>query len=326
MNLKQLSGGAFLSVLFSAGLLWAERVRVPDGMPVPVRLKTAIRSNQVQPGDRVDFEVARPITVQGLAVIPEGSVAWGAVQSVKRDKEIKFDVQGMRLPNLQEIKFRSVPQKTKNPGKDQIKLETMLGEVVGARMGTEFMAYLDEDVEVETTAAQEATGGTLRTAPTAAAPPAEVKAPTSAPVTPTPEATAIAAPAVTTTATPAETAPQATAQPAEPTPGPRRAVEETPPTPPAPTVSQTAQPVAPAAQDVIGTAGRITVECFSDPSGGDILIDGSYHGNTPSILKLTATSHHLEVSLPGYKNYVQDLNLSVERGFRTIRAPLEKKE
>jgi hypothetical protein len=91
-------------------------------------------------------------------------------------------------------------------------------------------------------------------------------------------------------------------------------------------VSQTAQHVAPAAQDVTGTAERVTVECFSDPSGGDILIDGSYYGNTPSILKLTAAAHHLEVSLPGYKTYVQDLNLSVERGFRTIRAPLEKKE
>ena len=302
MNLKRLSGGAFLPVLFTAGLLWAERVRVPDGMPIPVRLKADIRSNQVQPGDRVDFEVARPVTVRGLAVIPEGSVAWGAVQSVKRDKEIKFDVQGLRLPNLQEVRLRSVSQKTKNPGKDQIKLETMLGEVVGARMGTEFMAYLDEDVEVETAAAQKAAGDAPRTASTSAAQPAEVKGPASAPVTPTPEVTTTAAPAVTTTATPAET------------------------TPPAPTVSQTSQPFAPAAQDVIGTVERVTVECFSDPSGGDILIDGSYYGNTPSILKLTATAHHLEVSLPGYKTYAQDLNLSVERGFRTIRAPLEKKE
>ena len=326
MNLRRLSGGVFLSVLFSACLLWAERVRVPDGMPVPVRLKADIRSNQVQPGDRVDFEVARSVTVQGLVAIPEGSVAWGAVQSVRRDKEIKFDVQGMRLPNLQEIKLRSVPQKTSNPGRDQIRLTSMLGAVAGARMGTEFMAYLDENVDVETAAAPEATGGTPRTAPTAAAPPAEVKPPTSAPVTPAPEVTTTAAPAVTTTATPAGTAPQATAQPAEPIPAPRRAVEETQPTPPAPTVSQTAQPVAPAAQDVTGTAERVTVECFSDPSGGDILIDGSYYGNTPSILKLTATAHHLEVSLPGYKTYVQDLNLSVNRGFRTIRASLEKKE
>jgi hypothetical protein len=318
MNLKRLSGGVFLPVLFSGSLLWAERVRVPDGTPIPVRLKADMRRNQVEPGDRVDFEVARPITVRGLVAIPEGSVAWGAVQSVKRDKEIKFDVQGLRLPNLQEVRLRSVSQRTKNPGKDQIKLETMLGVVVGARMGTEFMAYLDEDIEVEATAAQEATGGTPRTAPTTVAKPAEAKTPTPAPITPTPE--------VTTAAAPAETAPQATTQPAETTPAPRRVVQETQPAPPAPVVSQTAQPIAAATQDLTGTVERVTVECFSDPSGGDILIDGSYYGNTPSILKLTAAAHHLEISMPGYKNYVQDLNLSVDRGFRTIRAPLEKKE
>jgi hypothetical protein len=323
MNLKRLSGGAFLSVLFVGSVLWAERVRVPDGMPVPVRLKADIRSNQVQPGDRVDFEVARPVTVRGLTVIPAGSVAWGAVQSVKRDKEIKFDVQGLRLPNLQEVRLRSVSQKTKNPGKDQIKLETMLGEVVGARMGTEFMAYLDEDVEVETAAAQEAVSGTPPTAPAVVAPPAEVKA--SAPITPAPEVTTTPAPPATT-ATPAETVPRAVAQPATPAPAPRRSVEETQPTPPAHVVSQTPQPVGQAAQNVSGTVERVTVECFSDPSGGDILIDGSYYGNTPSILKLTATAHHLEVSLPGYKTFAQDLNLSVDRGYLTIRAPLEKKE
>ncbi len=270
MNLRRLSGGLSLCVLFSGSLLWGERVRVPDGTPIPVRLKTDLRANQVQPGERVDFVVARPVTVRGLVAIPEGSVAWGAVQSVKRDKEIKFDVHGLRLPNLREIKLRSVSEKTTNPGKDQIKLTSMLGVVVGARLGTEFMAFLDEDIEVE-----------------------------AAPVRPTP----------------AVTAPEA-AQPAE----------STPPTPAAPVVSQTPQPVAPAGQEPAGTVERVTVECFSDPSGADILIDGSFYGSTPSILKLTATAHHLEISMPGYKNYVQDLNLNVDRGFRTIRAPLEKKE
>jgi len=267
MNLRRLSGGLSLGILFSGSLLWGERVRVPDGTPIPVRLKTDLRSNQVEPGDRVDFEVARPVTVRGLVAIPEGSVTWGTVQSVKRDKEIKFAVQGLRLPNLQEIKLRSVSEKTTNPGKDQIKLTSMLGVVVGVRMGTEFMAFLDEDLEVEAVPAPKA--------PAAAPQPAAVPA----------------KPAEVTTA------------------------------PAAPVVSQGPQPVAPA-----DTAERVTVECFSDPTGADILIDGSFYGSTPSILKLTATTHHLEISMPGYKNYVQNLNLSVDGGFRTLRAPLEKKE
>lgn len=303
MNLRRVSGGLSLWVLFSGTLLWGERVRVPDGMPIPVRLKNDLRGNQAEPGNRVDFEVAQPVTVRGLVAIPEGCVAWGAVQSVKPEKEIKFDVEGLRLPNLQEIKLRSVPQRTKNPAKDQIKIETMLGAEVGARMGTRFMAYLDEDVEVEAAPAQEAP---------AAAPAKPVE------VTP--------APTVTTPSAPAVTAPQATqlAESAPPTPAEAPAAQ---PVRAAPVVSQTPQPAVATGQQAAAVTGeRVTVECFSDPTGADILIDGSFYGSTPSILKLTATAHHLEISMPGYKNYVQDLNLSVDRGFLTIRAPLEKKE
>jgi hypothetical protein len=288
MNLRRLSGGLSLWVLFSGSLLWGQRVRVADGTPVPVRLKNDLRANQVGVGYRVDFVVARPVMVQGWVAIPAGSVAWGAIQSVKKDKEIKFDVQGLRLANLQEIRLRSVPEKTSNPGKDQIKLTSMLGDVVGASMGTEFMAYLDEDIQVKAAPAEET--------PAPAPPPA-----------------AVPAKPVEVTPTPAETAPQA-AQPAE----------SAPPVPAA--VTQTPQPLAPAGQQPAGTGERVTVECFSDPTGADILIDGSFYGSTPSILKLTATAHHLEISMQGYKNYVQDLDLSGERGFRTIRAPLEKKE
>jgi hypothetical protein len=316
MNLWRLSGGLSLCVLFSGSLLWGERVRVPDGTPVPVRLKNDLKGNQVQPGNRVDFEVAQPVTVRGLVAIPEGCVVWGAVQSVKPDKEIKFDVEGLRLPSLQEIRLRSVSQKTKNPGKDQIKIETMLGGAVGASMGTRFTGYLDEDVEVEAAPAQEA--------PTAA-PPATAVPAQPVEVTPRPAAPATPTPAVTTPSGPATTAPQA-AQPAEstlPTPSTTAPAE---PVPAAPAVSQAPQPVSATGEQPAGADERVTVECFSDPTGADILIDGSFYGSTPSILKLTAATHHLEISMPGYKNYVQDLNLSLDRGFRTIRAPLEKKE
>ena len=300
MNLRRLSAGLSLWVLFSGSLLWGQRVRVADGTPVPVRLKNDLRANQVGVGYRVDFVVARPVMVQGWVAIPAGSVAWGAIQSVKKDKEIKFDVQGLRLANLQEIRLRSVPEKTSNPGKDQIKLTSMLGDVVGASMGTEFMAYLDEDIQVKAAPAEET--------PAPAPPPA-----------------AVPAKPVAVTPTPAETAPQA-AQPAESAPPVPAAAEAAQPAPAAAPVTQTPQPLAPAGQQPAGTGERVTVECFSDPTGADILIDGSFYGSTPSILKLTATAHHLEISMQGYKNYVQDLDLSGERGFRTIRAPLEKKE
>jgi cytoskeletal protein RodZ len=323
MNLRRLSGGLSLWVLFSGSLLWGERVRLPDGTPVQVRLKSDLRADQVAPGNRVDFEVAQPVSVRGLVAIPEGSVAWGAVQSVKPEKEIKFDVQGLRLPNLQEVRLRSVPQKTKNPAKDQIKVEAMLGTAVGVRMGVRFMAYLDEDLEVEAAPGPGAPAAAAPPMAPAPAKPAEVSttptvaapATTPAPATPAPTATNVTAPA--------EAAPQA-AQPAES--APPAPVSAAQPAPATPAVAQAPQPAVAMGQQAVTTGERVTVECFSDPTGADILIDGSFYGSTPSILKLTATAHHLEISMSGYKNYVQDLNLSVDRGFLTIRAPLEKRE
>lgn len=68
------------------------------------------------------------------------------------------------------------------------------------------------------------------------------------------------------------------------------------------------------------------MECFSDPLGADILIDGEFYGNTPSILKVALGNHRLEFQLAGYKTHSESLNLTPGTRFRTIRASLEKKE
>jgi hypothetical protein len=68
------------------------------------------------------------------------------------------------------------------------------------------------------------------------------------------------------------------------------------------------------------------VECFSDPSAADILIDGEFYGNTPSILKVPVGKHELEIQLSGYKTYAIPLILEPGTGIRTIRASLEQKE
>jgi hypothetical protein len=281
MNLKRSMGSFPLCVLCCCGLLGAAQVRLPAGTPIQVKLKADLRSDRVSPGDRVDFEVAHPLVVQGVVVIPQGAVAWGAVQSVKKEKEIKFDVEGVRLPNLQEIRLRSIRDKPKNPGKDQIKVVMDMGGYVGALRGAEFTAYVDEDVEIDAAPAQE-------TAP---------------------------APAVST---PPVAAPQPEAQSAMP-------ASAAGVTPTGQAVAAPPQPTA-AAAGTASTSERVTVECFSIPMGADILIDGDYYGNTPSILKLTATSHKLEMQLPGYKTYSEDLNLAPGAGVRTIRATLEASE
>jgi len=265
--------------LLCAALLRAARVNVPDGTPIPVRLRAELSSSRAQVGDRVDFAVAHAVQVGGVVVIPEGCVAWGAVQSVKRDKEIRFDVQGLRLPNLREIKLRVSRQKTSNPGKDLIKLETQFGDTVGAAPGTEFTAYVNEDVEVD--GAEPATPAAGAAAP-ATSHPAEVK-----PATPRPAVVALAPP------------------------------------------SQALRPAPPAATTVSepgAEAERVTVECYSDPTGAEIVINDEYYGNTPSILKLLPVRHRMDFKLPGYKTFSQTLDLTEGGAFRTVRGSLEKKE
>jgi hypothetical protein len=291
MNVKHSIGALPLSLLCLSSLLFAERVRLQEGTAVRVRLKAELMSDRVEEGNRVDFEVARPVVVRGMIVIPEGALAWGAVQSVKKDKSIKFDIEGVRLPDLTEIKLRCIREKSKNPGKDQIKIETQYGETVGVPRGSEFTAYIDEEAWAEAAAP--------------AASPAVQRAP--APVAPAP-----------TQAAPVEVRTPAPVAPAPAVSAPAPAVQPTP---------SAVQPAAPAVPPAAAATGeRITVECFSDPSGAEILIDGDFYGNTPSILNVPVGDHRFEIQLAGYKSYSQSLNLPSGAGLRTIRAPLEKKE
>lgn len=303
----------------------AARVHIPDGTPVPLRLKAALLSSRAEIGQRVDFTVAHAVSVGGVVAIPEGSIAWGAVQNVKRDKEIKFDIQGLRLPNLREIRLRSVRQKTSNPGKDQIKLETRLGDTVGATVGTEFTGYIDEEVDVEAAGAASA----LPSALSAASRPTESKPAAQVPVQ------TVAAPAAAPAASTQQTAPAqslptpAAPQPSRPpaaTPPAVTAGQKPAPATPAPGIAPTTPTAAPVAQEMVVAADRVTVECFSDPSGADIILDEEYYGNTPSILKLLPAGHRLEFKMPGYKTFSQTLDLTQGGAFRTVRGSLEKKE
>jgi hypothetical protein len=281
-----------LVLAWAAGWAPAETARLADGTPLQVRLKADLVSESAAVGNRVDLEVSRPVVLQGVVVIPDGSVAWGAVQLVKKGKALWFDVEGVRLPNLKEVKLRCSPQRTTNVSRDEIKVETQVGSDVGAAKGSEFTAYLDQDVTVD-----------LMGAP--AAPPAAAAAPAAAPK-PAP----VAAPAPT---------------PKPPAGAPRAA--ETHPSTPAPVAAPPVAPAPPVTPTVEAQPGEyITVECFSDPLGADILIDGEFHGNTPSILKILPGNHQLEYQLFGYKGHTENLNLTPDTGVRTVRVTLEKKE
>ena len=312
MKRKQWMAALFLSILCAVSLPAAERVLLRGGTPVHVRLKAEIDSARAAVGDRVDLELNQPLVRQGVVVAPEGAVAWGGVQAVNKGKSVRFDVQGMRLPNLLVVKLRSVREKTNNPGKDLIKVDQGL-----VPRGSEFVAYVDDDVSVEAVARAAAPAPHPVSAVMPAAPPPEAPKPAAATA---PAPTPAAAPVPTPVSVPVQAKP--TPAP-EATPPPVTPVEPAAPAPvPAPA---TTAPV-PASGGMETVTDWVTVECFSVPSGADILIDGDFYGNTPSILKLPAGKHRLRFILADYAPSSQELDLAAVVAIHTIRVELEKKE
>ncbi len=239
MRIDNLFRGLLLSTVLISATALADTVKLAEGTPIRVRLKSDLLSQNVQQGTRVDLEVSQAVVKNGLTAIPEGAVVWGAVQEVKKNKFIRFDIEGLRLANLQQVKLRTVPAPPKNSDQDVIRIEAKRGDDVGAQRGTEYVAYLAAAAEINVT----------------------------------------------------------------------------PPPPPAPAVVAPPVKAAPA---------LVTVQFFSDPMGADIIIDGEYVGNTPSILKVTAEKHRLEFQYAGYSTLAQTLDLSSSTALRTVQVTLDK--
>ncbi|HTB17883.1 MAG TPA: hypothetical protein VK708_07185, partial [Bryobacteraceae bacterium] len=73
---------ALLSVLLSFGALTIRPL--PEGTQLHVRLTTAVGSYASVPGSAVSAVLIAPVTVNGEAVIPAGSILAGKVKTVTR--------------------------------------------------------------------------------------------------------------------------------------------------------------------------------------------------------------------------------------------------
>lgn len=275
----------------------ARAAKLPEGTAVRVRLTANVVSSQATVGGRVDLEISQPVTLQGTVAIPVGAAAWGAVQVVKKGKSVYFDIEGVRLPNQQIVRLRCSAHKTNLAAKDQIKAEAPVAGDAGAPKGTEFTAYLDQDLDV----------------PSAPAPVPPV-------VTPAPAASIASAPKPNTPPAAPATVPTAVVTPASaPKPAVTPAPVATAPTPPAPQ-PQTAPKPAPAPP--VPSGEYVRVNFVSDPDYAEIYIDEEYHGNTPAILKLPPGKHQVEFRIMGYKPQTQTLDLTSGGGFRDVRMTL----
>lgn len=88
--------------------------------------------------------------------------------------------------------------------------------------------------------------------------------------------------------------------------------------------SPTAQPAAAAAAAspaASPTSAKLQLE--SDPSGADIDIDGSFAGNTPSDLQVSAGEHTITVKKSGFKDWERKMTISAGSSVH-LNAALEK--
>jgi len=54
---------------------------------------------------------------------------------------------------------------------------------------------------------------------------------------------------------------------------------------------------------------EVTVYIDSHPQGAEILVDGIYYGNTPSVIPLSSGIHAVAVSYPGHACWLRDVNV-----------------
>jgi len=96
---------------------------------------------------------------------------------------------------------------------------------------------------------------------------------------------------------------------------PSNAAPATPDADAAPAPSSSSAPAAPDA--------AASVQLSSDPAGAEITIDGSYVGNTPSLIKLAPGKHSITMTMPGYAPWVRSIETAAGES-RNFAATLEK--
>jgi len=88
---------------------------LPEGTPVFLESLTLVTTRAAKRNDRVKFQVVADVSVDGLTVIPKGSVAWGTVTLAKkpgrfeRDGKLQIALTSVILLNGQTTAIRKLP-------------------------------------------------------------------------------------------------------------------------------------------------------------------------------------------------------------------------
>jgi hypothetical protein len=139
--------GAIICVWLSAGLAPAkpaapsENILVPAGAEVMILTKTDLYSNTVFVGDRLTFEVARDVIIDGRVVIAKGApveavVTWAIPRrSFGRGGKLGISVDTVTAVDGQKIKLRATLNAQGDGRTGKAVIPIILGGLVGGGVG-----------------------------------------------------------------------------------------------------------------------------------------------------------------------------------------------
>jgi hypothetical protein len=148
-------------LILVAGPMSAAQVRLREGTLVRLKLLYNVTTENVAKGDRVEFDVAEDVVINGRVVIQKGAPAWGQVTDVKgagkkkaKDASVTFRFMAVKTMDNQQVAMRVLPTKPRKPDSHDNEIEEnslipgMSDRTTGAEKGRDYAAYTDADAVV----------------------------------------------------------------------------------------------------------------------------------------------------------------------------------
>src|ERR1700730_12074225 len=98
-----------VTVAYSQTSTASDGFLLQDGTPIRMRLQRTISSADAQVNEQVDFDVLDEVKVNGVVVIPKGSVAWGTITAAQpkrrmaRGGKLDLNIDAVRLGDGEKV-------------------------------------------------------------------------------------------------------------------------------------------------------------------------------------------------------------------------------
>lgn len=128
-----------VALMLAPATTWAQQTIIPAGTRLTVRLNEELSTANLRRGSKFSARVEKPVTVNGQVVVPTGSIAYGTILDVDRNKRVGQPKLDGTLTSLM-IGGREVPIVTDTVGAKgrhggglvKVGAGTLIGAIAGA--------------------------------------------------------------------------------------------------------------------------------------------------------------------------------------------------